>query len=181
MRGFGGGRGSLSAALLLALSAAILCGCSRPGGNSGRASSVRGVAARPVRDDAAAHEAFRLVNEERRVRGLPGLVRDSGLDTVATRHARDQLRMNRLSHTGSDGGRLEDRLSGLDWIWAGENLARNKGFGSPPREAVRGWIASPRHYENMFRPDFTSAGMASLFDPASGFTYFVQVFMIPTE
>ncbi|MDR1519643.1 MAG: CAP domain-containing protein [Planctomycetota bacterium] len=167
------GRPVLLAAALFALS-----GCFAPNGD--RASHVKGVSARPIRNDEGAREAFLLVNEERRLRGLAGFVRRTDLDAAAARHARDQLRLGRLSHIGSDGGRLENRLANLDWVWAGENLARNKGFDSPPREAVRGWIASPKHYENMFRPDFTHTGMASIWDPASGFTYFVQIFIIPT-
>ncbi|MDR2391006.1 MAG: CAP domain-containing protein [Planctomycetota bacterium] len=163
---------------LVAAALAALAGCSGTPGS--RASSVKGVSARLLQDDSAAYEAYRLVNEERRIRGLPDLVRRPELDRVAARHARDQLWMGRLSHTGSDGSRLESRLSSLDWIWAGENLARNKGYGSPTREAVRGWIDSPRHRDNMFRPDFTHTGVASIRDPDTGFTYFVQIFIIPT-
>jgi uncharacterized protein YkwD len=109
------------------------------------------------------------------------LRRRADLDAVAYAHARDLVRMNRLSHTSSDGSQLEHRLARLDWEWAGENLARNKGFESPAGEAVRGWIASPRHFENMFRPDYSQSGMASLYDPDSGFVYFVQVFIIPAN
>ena len=163
---------------LLAAAFFVLAGCSGTAGS--RASSVKGVSARLLQDDTAAYEAYRLVNEERRIRGLPDLVRRSDLDAVATRHARDQLRMGRLSHTGSNGSRLENRLSSLDWIWAGENLARNKGYDFPTKEAVRGWIDSPRHRDNMFRPDFTHTGVASIRDADTGFTYFVQIFIIPT-
>ncbi|MDR1533538.1 MAG: CAP domain-containing protein [Planctomycetota bacterium] len=163
---------------VFAVAAALSPGC-QPS-PAGRASSVRGASARLFNEEKLAREAFRLVNRERRYRGMPDLVRRPDLDAVAARHARDQARMGRLSHVGSDGGRLENRLASLEWIWAGENLARNKGFDSPPEEAIRGWIASPRHYENMFRPDFSHTGMASILDPATGFAYFVQVFIIPT-
>ena len=145
----------------------------------GRSSSVKGVVAKPVMDESAANDAYHLVNEARVGRGMPALTRRPELDAVAHAHARDLLRMNRLSHVSSDGRLLENRLARLDWVWAGENLARNKGFEAPSREAVRGWIASPKHHDNMFRPDFTQCGMAALYDPESGFTYFVQVFIIP--
>ena len=166
----------MAAACLLLL----LPGC-EPGdmGSDGRASSVKGVSIKPVPSDRAAHEAFRLVNDERGRRGMQSLTRRADLDAVAYAHARDLMRMNRLSHTSSDGRQLENRLAKLDWEWAGENLARNKGFDSPAREAVKGWINSPKHFDNMFRPDFSQTGMAALYDPDSGFTYFVQVFINP--
>lgn len=144
-----------------------------------RSSSVKGVAVTPQQTENAAVEAFHLVNEERIRRGLVPLQRRRDLDAVAYAHALDLLGMNKLSHISSNGRHLEDRLASQQWVWAGENLARNKGFESPAAEAVRGWIASPRHYENMFRPNFSQAGMASIFDPDTGFTYFVQVFIIP--
>lgn len=144
-----------------------------------RDSAVKGVSIKPVRNDREAGFAFDLVNDERARKGMQTLKRRGDLDAVAYAHARDLMRMNRLSHTSSDGRQLENRLAQLDWEWAGENLARNKGFDSPAQEAVKGWIASPKHYENMFRPDYSETGMAALYDPDSGFTYFVQIFIIP--
>ncbi len=171
-------------AAVLAASTALLPGCVQSGngsGSVGRSSGVMGVTAKPSRNETAAREAFNLVNRERTTRGMAPLTRRADLDNVAYSHARDLARMNRLNHTSSDGRRLENRLARLDWIWAGENLARNKGFASPAAEAVRGWIASPKHYENMFRPDFSQTGLAAVDDPDTGFTYFVQVFIIPVR
>lgn len=152
------------------------CGTSRV---TERSSGVMGVSIKPIRDENSARAAFRLVNDERSRRGMQSLSRNPDLDAVAYAHARDLLRMNQLSHTSSDGRQLENRLARLDWEWAGENLARNKGYEFPAQEAVVGWIRSPKHFENMFRADFTHTGMAALYDPDSGFTYFVQVFIIP--
>lgn len=169
----------------LAVSAAVLllfAGCFFAGDDGyGRDSGVMGVAVQPFENNQEAAEAFRLVNEERARRGMQTLRRRQDLDQVAYAHARDLIGMNRLSHTSSDGRQLEHRLARLDWEWAGENLARNKGFESPSREAVKGWIASPKHFENMFRPDYSESGMAALLDPSTGFTYFVQVFIIPVR
>lgn len=130
-------------------------------------------------DERQAVHAIELVNAERAKVGLTPLARSRDLDAVAYRHALDLIRMNQLSHISSDGRRLENRLSHLRWTWAGENLARNKGFEDPSAEAVRGWLGSPRHRDNMFRPDFSHCGMAAIVDPATGFIYFVQVFLIP--
>lgn len=170
-------------ALLAALALAVcLAGCfPDPDTQPRQESSVKGIAKKPENAPKDAQEAFRLVNDERAKRGLQKLTRRSDLDLVASAHARDLMRMNKLSHISSDGRQLENRLAKLDWEWAGENLARNKGFDSPAKEAVKGWIASPNHYENMFRVDFSQTGMAALYDPDSGFTYFVQIFIIPVN
>lgn len=175
------------ALLPLLVAAALLAGGCFPGGSGndddgGRDSSVKGVSAvKPIRKDRDATDAFARVNDERARRGMQTLRRRADLDAVAYTHARDLMHMNRLSHTSSDGRQLENRLAKLDWEWAGENLARNKGFDSPAAEAVKGWIASPKHFENMFRPDYSQSGMAALYDPDSGFTYFVQIFIIPVD
>lgn len=166
------------AALFALCAAAALSGCGTAR-EEGRSSSVKGASFKPIRDENSARSAYRLVNDERARRGMQTLTRNQDLDAVAYAHARDLLRMNKLSHTSSDGRQLENRLARLDWEWAGENLARNKGYEFPAQEAVQGWIASPRHYENMFRSDFSQCGVAALYDPDSGFTYFVQVFIIP--
>ncbi|MCC8107803.1 MAG: CAP domain-containing protein [Planctomycetes bacterium] len=163
---------------------ALAAGCLQQGEASPvtyQDSAVKGVAVKPVRSNRDAEEAHRLVNDQRARRGMQPLMRRADLDAVAYAHARDLMRMNRLSHMSSDGRQLEDRLARLDWEWAGENLARNKGFASPAAEAVKGWIASPKHYENMFRPDYSQTGMAALYDPDGGFTYFVQIFIIPAH
>lgn len=144
-------------------------------------SGVMGVAVQPTQNNQEAAAAFRYVNDERARRGMQTLRRRTDLDQVAYTHARDLIGMNRLSHTSSDSRQLEHRLARLEWEWAGENLARNKGYESPAREAVKGWIASPKHFENMFRPDYSESGMAALYDPATGFTYFVQIFIIPVR
>ncbi len=171
----------LAMACLLALAGCLDDGAARGASRAqaGRDSAVKGVSARAVPSARAAREAFGLVNAERARRGMRTLARRADLDAVAAAHGRDLMRMNRLSHTSADGRQLENRLERLDWEWAGENLARNKGYDSPAREAVKGWINSPKHYENMFRPDFTETGMAALYDAESGFTYFVQVFITP--
>ena len=180
--GPGAARSRLLAILLLL---PLLSGCFPAGGDSGssrqRDSSVKGASSsRKVSPSSRdAQEAFRLVNDERSKRGMQSLGRRADLDAVAYAHARDLVRMNKLNHISSDGRQLEHRLGKLEWELAGENLARNKGFDSPAREAVKGWINSPKHFENMFRPEFSQTGMAALYDSESGFTYFVQVFIVP--
>ena len=130
-------------------------------------------------DGKETNQVFTAVNEARMRAGLTTLERRRDLDFVAYLHALDLIAMGKLSHVSSDGRHLENRLSHLNWVWAGENLARNKGYDSPTEEAVRGWLTSPRHRENMLRPDFNQTGIAVVRDPGSKFYYIAQVFIIP--
>ena len=130
-------------------------------------------------DEREAGRVFAAVNLERMRHGLTMLTRSRDLDAVAYRHALDLVAMGRLSHSSSDGRQLEHRLAHLNWVWASENLARNKGFENPTAEAVSGWLMSPRHRVNMLRPDVSQTGIAVVRDPNSRFTYIAQMFMIP--
>ncbi len=151
-----------------------------PPGSAQQPPSIAGKrAARIQTDQAETRRAFTLVNQERLKIGLPPLMRRADLDEAASLHAVDQVRMNRLSHFGSNGSQITTRLAHIPWINAGENLARNKGFNDPSGEAVRGWLASPSHRGIMLSPDFSYCGMAVVRDPETDFVYFVQVFINP--
>jgi|GEM_PF-3207029 Uncharacterized protein with SCP/PR1 domains len=130
-------------------------------------------------DLAESRRAFTLVNQERLKIGLPPLMRRADLDEAARLHALDQVRMNKLSHFGTNGSQITNRLAHIPWINAGENLARNKGFNDPSGEAIRGWLASPSHRSIMLSTDFSYCGMAVVRDPETDFIYFVQVFINP--
>lgn len=165
--------------LLMALSACLLFAAGCLGQPRGGPAWEQRPAVRPIPEDFVAARAFDAVNSERLNHGLTPLTRRRDLDEASRLHAVDLVRMGRLNHISSDGRRLENRLGHIAWIWAGENLARNKGFEDPVAEAVRGWLNSPRHRDNMLRPDFTHTGLASVQDPETGFIYIVQVFILP--
>lgn len=130
-------------------------------------------------DLAESRRAFTLVNQERLRIGLPPLMRRADLDEAARLHALDQVRMNKLSHFGTNGSQITNRLAHIPWINAGENLARNKGFNDSSGEAIRGWLASPSHRSIMLSTEFSYSGMAVVRDPETDFIYFVQVFINP--
>jgi len=119
------------------------------------------------------------VNAEREKEGLCALVSCHGARKAAWDHCRDMAMHDRLDHTGTDGrivgGRLDRRR--VDWIEAGENVARNKGYDSPIGEAVRAWMASPEHRKNILSSRFTETGVAISRSPVSGAYYFTQVFV----
>jgi uncharacterized protein YkwD len=56
-----------------------------------------------------------------------------------------------------------------------ENVAVNQGYRNPASEAVRGWLASRGHRENIEGPyQSTGVGVAS---DAAGNVYFTQIFV----
>ena len=102
----------------------------------------------------------------------PPLNWDRNLSRAATRQALDLKRMGRLSHTGSDGSKVGQRVSdsGYEWQAVGENIAWNY---QSVRAVVIGWKNSPGHCENMMSQSYSQMGAAQ-----AG-AYMVQVFGRP--
>ncbi len=97
---------------------------------------------------------------------------------VARRHTADLVRRNALSHLSPGGEDVDRRLEseGVEWLYAGENIARNRGFDDPVAEAIRGWLASPEHRANILQPQYRETGIAVARSPQTGYYYFTQVF-----
>lgn len=111
---------------------------------------------------------------------------DNRLEQAALKHAEDLLRMNvgrtasniALSHTGSDGSTVRERVTrtGYKWSLVGENI----GWGYPGlslEQAMKGWIDSASHCANLMTADFTQVGLVSL--RSSQGEFWVQVFGKP--
>lgn len=111
---------------------------------------------------------------------------DNRLEQAALKHAEDLLRMNvgrtastiALSHTGSDGSTVRERVTrtGYRWSLVGENI----GWGFPGmslEQAVAGWVNSTAHCANLMTADFTQMGLVNL-RSAQG-EFWVQVFGKP--
>ncbi|MBY6004884.1 CAP domain-containing protein [Salipiger bermudensis] len=99
------------------------------------------------------------LNEYRAANGLRPLSRSSKLQAAAEAHARDMQRMNLMTHTGSDGGSMTDRLdrAGYRYRAAAENVAQTR---QGPENAMRLWINSAGHRRNMLKTNVTQYGLA---------------------
>jgi uncharacterized protein YkwD len=113
-----------------------------------------------------------LVNAERAKVQQPPVAFEARLTTAACRHAKDLARGGPLSHRGSDGSDLTERLtgSGYPFAMAAENLAAGI---ATPDETVWLWSGSPGHRRNMLTADFRDAGIAHL--PGAGGEVWVLV------
>lgn len=87
-------------------------------------------------------------------------VYDQRLAKAAAKHSKDMASMGRMSHTGSNGSKMKQRMqaegySGNSW---GENLAFNSG-NKNAYQTVQQWQTSKSgHCNNMMDPSFTRAG-----------------------
>lgn len=106
-----------------------------------------------------AGDIVRLVNEYRASQGLHALSWNDQLAAAAAAHARDLDQSGLLTHDGSQGETLSQRLrsAGYRLCFAAENLA--DGFPTPER-VVAGWKGSTKHRTNMLAPQANSAGAA---------------------
>lgn len=139
---------------------------------------VSGCAGETQRVKSMERRLAEAVNEERSKTKLERLIRSEELDRIALRHARDMALNGALSHRSRNGLLVEERFErlGIEWSEAGENVARNRGFDDPVAEAVRGWLASPSHRENLLSTRFRETGVGVV-KGKDGYYYFAQVFL----
>ncbi|MEM7101636.1 MAG: CAP domain-containing protein [Bacteroidota bacterium] len=81
------------------------------------------------------------------------------LQKIAHTHSLDMARMKKMSHSGSDGSDVDERLDngGYNWMGYGENVA----FGQRTiQEVFSGWIESPPHCRNIMNPALTEIGVS---------------------
>ncbi len=127
--------------LLLALGPAQAMACRQPDG-----------AAR------MADVTLSAINAEREQRGMAPLSPDPRLTDAALAHACDSAARNRMSHDGSDGSDLGDRVKreGYRYRTIAENVAA--GYRSPG-SVVQGWMNSSGHRRNILTSNARDVGL----------------------
>lgn len=124
-------------------------------------------------DFAAENEMLKLVNQERKKRGIDELSLRTELLPVARSHANDMWVRGYFGHVSPEGENVGDRLEkeGLDYQMAGENLA----LAPTVETAHTGLMNSEGHRENILDPDFKRVGIGVIDNGVYG-KMFVQVF-----
>jgi hypothetical protein len=104
------------------------------------------------------NEELALTNGARAEAGLPPLVCDDILTQAARLHSQDQCDQGRISHTGSDGSTVADRVSRLGGTFRaiGENVAMGQ---TTPRQVHDAWMASPGHRSNILGTQYRRIGI----------------------
>jgi len=118
-----------------------------------------------------------LINQERTKDNLPPLALNPLLNEAAQRKAGDMFAFNYWAHVSPSGRQPWDffREVGYDFSFAGENLARDF---PTAEDAVKAWVASPSHEENIVNSKYRETGVAVVDGTLGGVetTLIVQLF-----
>jgi len=119
------------------------------------------------------------VNAERRAAGLDPLVCTPELCRLARSFSRDMVERHFFNHQDPDGRRVDVRAdqAGIHWRSVGENIARNRGFKDPASVAVREWMKSEGHRQNILDARYLETGIGAWVGPDKT-VYFTQVFVL---
>ncbi len=117
-------------------------------------------------------EVVRLVNEERKARGLSELTYDWQLSRVARYKSQDMRDNNYFSHTSPTYGSPFQMMKsfGISYKSAGENIAKGQ---ATPEAVVNAWMNSTGHRANILSTSFTHIGVGFVFDGK----YWTQMFI----
>ncbi|MGW0706658.1 CAP domain-containing protein [Streptomyces sp. NPDC002643] len=109
-------------------------------------------------DSGPTDRVLALVNAEREKAGCAPLTENTKLTKAAQDHSQDMADHQNMSHTGSDGSSMSDRLArvGYRFTSAGENVAA--GYGTP-ESVMDGWMNSSGHRANILNCDFKEIGI----------------------
>ncbi len=129
-----------------------------------------------IQQSPTAQAVFDLVNSERAARGLAPMTYDTKLDLAAQRHSEDQAQSQRMSHTGSDGSTMVQRIDRVGFAW--RSAAENVAYGyDTPVAVMAAWMNSDGHRRNILSSN-THIGVGLAYGP-DGRAYWTQVFATP--
>lgn len=120
-------------------------------------------------------EVLRLVNYSRARKGVAPVRVSATLGDVARRHNADQAFVQRkISHVGSDGTKIGDRMrrEGYSFAYASENVAAGQ---KTPKHVHRSLMDSPGHRRNVLSPQVVDMGL-HVGRGTDGRLYWTQVF-----
>ncbi len=104
---------------------------------------------------------YAKVNEERTKNNLPALQWTSDVADVARKHSEDMGIKEYFAHENKEGemvsGRLEE--NGIVFNIASENIFQCENYLDVVEGAVKGWMASPGHRENILNNEVTETGV----------------------
>lgn len=99
-----------------------------------------------------------MVNEERRLAGLPRLEVAPLLGVAARAHSADMAARNFYSHDTPEGLTVAHRVMAAGYVFAlvGENIAWGQ---ETARQVMNAWMRSRGHKANILHPDYTEIGV----------------------
>jgi uncharacterized protein YkwD len=118
-------------------------------------------------------DAFNRINAYRKTKGLPAFVWNEAIAVQARIHSQNMA--NGRVPFGHDGFAARIAATKVPYSGAAENVAWNKGYAEPAKQAAEGWFKSPGHETNI-RGNYglSAVGVAR---NAQGKVYFTQLFI----
>jgi uncharacterized protein YkwD len=159
-------RAFLLLGLLLALSGAV----------AGTVGASDATPAATERLQALDGQILARLNATRAAHGLRPLAASDGLENAAVSHSRDLIQAGVFQHDSPDGTSFVQRLkhfytpSGYASWMAGENILYNTA-NIDADTAIRAWLDSAPHRENMLNPDWREVGIGSVHASTAGGTF----------
>ncbi len=145
-----------------------------------RGGSVQVAATPPPPPRPAADPAVEVVERTNAVRaqhGLAPLTIQSQLVQAAQAHSNDQAAHQRMSHTGSNGSTMADRVDATGYTWS--RIAENVAAGQRNAQTVtEAWLGSPGHRANMLNGSLAHVGVAVAYS-SNGTPYWTMVLGAP--
>lgn len=124
-------------------------------------------------------EIFAMVNEQRRRSNLPELEWDAELAHLARAYSKTMADEGFFDHFDSNGGTVVQRAEKArvkNWTKIGENLFYCENLEEFSRVAVRGWMKSPTHRDNILDPEWNRSGIG-IYEASENQIYVTQVFI----
>ncbi len=143
---------------------------------TGRVSSDRKYRGNLSNDE---NEIYNLINDERQKKGLRDLYWDNNIAELARSYSKKMAKESFFSHYDGEGNTVVDRAKNSNiknWNRIGENLFFCEGYNDFDLLAVRGWMNSPEHRQNILDRQFTTTGIG-IAQAKSGQIYITQVFI----
>jgi uncharacterized protein YkwD len=121
----------------------------------------------PASYGSSAEEILNLTNLYRQNLGLNPLNTNPRLTQAALNKAQSILKEQYFSHTSPSGKKFSEWINEVSYkyFYVGENLAIDF---SNPQNAFDAWLKSPKHKENIVRPEFQEIGIAYLHGKFNG-------------
>lgn len=101
------------------------------------------------------------------------------LEAAAFKHATDMANKDFMSHVGSDGSEINQRIESQGYRWSA--YAENVAVGPHNLDAIlTGWMSSPGHCKNIMNPNVIEMGVSFVENPSGRYRiYWAQVFASP--
>lgn len=129
--------------------------------------------------DDSERQIFELVNSEREKKGLTELEWRADLALLARTYSQKMAQNDFFGHIENNGDSVVQRAKAMrikHWNKIGENLFEYEGERDFDAFAVRKWMQSPTHRENILDAEWTAAGVG-IAESGGGKIYVTQIFV----